>query len=55
MNENENVMTIQWNNKPYIGEIQYKITNMKYNQQLYCIPYTNISIQKPLYDAKTYQ
>ena len=21
MNENENVMTIPWNNKPYIGEI----------------------------------
>ena len=52
MNENENVMTIQWNNKPYIGEIQHKRTNMKYNQQLYCIQYTNISIQKPLNDAQ---
>ena len=45
----------QWQNNPHIGEIQDKILKMKYNQQLYFIAYTNISMQTPLYDAQTYQ
>ena len=47
-------MTIQWKNNLHIGKKWYKITNMKYNKQLGCITYTNISMKTLLYDAQTY-
>ena len=50
-----NVTTIHWKNNQYIGEAHNKMTNMKYNQQLEFITYTNITMQTPLYDAQTYQ
>ena len=46
---------MQWNNNPHIGDIYEKITKMKYNQQFYCITYTNISMQTPFYDPQIYQ
>ena len=46
---------MQWNNKPYIGDIQDKIPKKKYNQQLDCITHTKLSTQTPLYDAKKYK
>ena len=55
INKIVDVTKIQWKDNRYIGDIYDKIPKMKYNQQLYCIKYTNITMQTPLYYAQTYQ
>ena len=55
MNKNLYVKTMQYQNNPFTGKIQNKITNMKYNLLLDCIKDINISMKIQLYYEKTYK
>ena len=54
INSNVNLTKIKWKNNPYIGWAYDKMPYTNYNQQLYYIIYTNITIQTQLYYAQTY-